>query len=90
MNNLIPLASIPLPARRVECATRKAYSSCSAARAAAQYRIDVAPGCHSRPSFDPPVLGWVLTRDAAVAITEQLTRMLDGTSHRRTSCEQLK
>lgn len=43
-----------------------------------------APGCHSRPYWDPPMIGWVLTKDAAEALANVSTHMPGGTSHRRT------
>lgn len=83
MTKLIALSEIPAAARRTESAARKSYSSRDAALQAAEYRIEVAPGCHGRPSFDPPVLGWVCSRDAAVALSSRLTHMPGGTSHHR-------
>jgi len=89
MSTLIPLAHIPHHARDAERAARREHTNRSEALEAAEYRIDVAPGCHSRPYFDPPVVGWVLTREAAEAVTARMTYMPDGTCHRRTSCSQL-
>lgn len=68
-------------------ATRRARRA--AALQAAEFQIVVAPGCHSRPYFDPPVIGWLCSRAAAVAYCAVLTRMPDGTSHRRRACPQL-
>jgi len=91
MAKLIPLADIPTTsARNAERSARKQYASRAAALEAAQYRIDVAPGCHSRPYFDPPVIGWLCSRAAAVAYTAQLTHMPGNTSHHRAACDQLR
>ena len=90
MSTLLPLASIPSAARAAERAARRAHRIKAEALEAAQYRIDVAPGCHSRPHFDPPVIGWVLTSEAAEAVTSRLTHMPGGASHRRACCEQLR
>ena len=90
MTKLIPLRDIPSAARATEAAARRAHPTRAAALDAAQYRIDVAPGCHSRPYFDPPCVGWVVTRSAAEAYTAQLTHMPGGTSHRRACCDLLR
>lgn len=87
---LIPLANItPRSARTIEAEARRRYANREDALDAAQYRIDVAPGCHSRPYFDPPVVGWVLTRAAARALCDRPTHMPGGTSHHRMSCGQI-
>lgn len=87
MSKLIPLSSIPYAARAAEREARRAFATRVAALEAAQYRIVVAPGCHSRPYFDPPTVGWVCSREAAEALAAQQTRMPDGTSHSRLRCE---
>jgi hypothetical protein len=89
MTKLIPLSQIPYAARGYERTARAAYPTRSAALYAANYRIDVAPGCHSRPYFDPPVIGKVLTRAAAQAICGRLTYMPGNTSHQRATCDEL-
>jgi hypothetical protein len=86
---LIPLADIPHAARAAERHARAAYTSRAAALEAAQYRLDVAPGCHGRPYFDPPVIGWCVSRAAAAAMVEQVTHMPGGTCHRRVACREL-
>jgi len=63
----------------VERAARRAAGGRAEALAAAQYRIVVAPGCHSEAY--PPVVGWVCTRRAAVALSELMTDMPGGTFH---------
>jgi hypothetical protein len=83
MNKLIPLSTIPVSARKAESEARAKLAA--EALEAASYRIEVAPGCHGRPHFDPPVLGWVCTREAAEALSARLTHMPDHSSHRRTS-----
>jgi hypothetical protein len=87
MPKLIPLRDIPYTARRAESAARKAAGSRAQALESARGRIVVAPGCHSRPYFDPPVVGWTMTRRAGLAVASQLTRMPDGNHHRRTRME---
>jgi hypothetical protein len=87
MARLIPLADIPYSARARERQARKAYGSRAAALAGAQFEIVSAPGCHSRPSFDPPSIGWVCSRVTAEALAARLTHMPDGTSHRRLAFE---
>lgn len=82
MSRLVPLADIPAVARSAERTARAAFSSRAAALAAAKYEIVQAPGAHSRPSFDPPSVGWVVTRAAADAVAAELVRMPGGTSHR--------
>lgn len=81
MNRLIPLSAVPYSARNAESEARKRHASRSAAVAAAEYRILTAPGCHGEPF--PPVEGWVLTQQAAEAISAVPTRMPGGTSHCR-------
>jgi hypothetical protein len=84
MPKLIPLKSIPTTAARdAERTARAKHPSRAAALEAATYRIESAPGCHSRPYFDPPVIGWVLTHLAAIAINDQITDMPGGTCHHR-------
>jgi hypothetical protein len=90
MPKLVPLTAIPSVARGAERASRAAFASRREALESAVYRIDVAPGCHGRPYFDPPVIGWVCSPDAARAMTEQMTRMPGGTVHRRLTCDALK
>lgn len=80
---LIPLSEIPYSARATESTARAQCGSRDAALEEAQYHIVAAPGCHGRPYFDPPSVGWTITRQAAEAYTSQATRMPDGTSHRR-------
>lgn len=80
---LIPLAYIPYAARAAERAARRAFTSRAAALESARYELVSAPGCHSRPYFDPPSNGWVCTRAAANALAARQTHMPDGTSHRR-------
>jgi hypothetical protein len=83
MTKLIPLKDVPVAARKIEAAERARLGD--GALEEASYRIEVAPGCHGKPHFDPPVLGWVCTRDAAEALAARLTRMPDHSTHRRTS-----
>lgn len=83
MNRLIPLKDIPYAARAAERAARAKHASRADALHAASFEIVSAPGCHSRASFDPPRIGWVCSRAAAVALSERLTRMPGGTAHRR-------
>jgi hypothetical protein len=87
MSRLIPLADIPYAARATERAARRTYLTRAGALGAAAHRIVVAPGCHGRPHFDPPVVGWVCTRAAADALEARTTRMPDGTTHRRLRAE---
>jgi hypothetical protein len=85
---LVPLYDIPgTRNRRAEASARRGYVSRAAAASAASYRIVVAPGCHSRPDFDPPEYGWVLTRASALALSERQTARPDGTPHRRLAVE---
>jgi len=81
MNRLIPLSEIPYAARDVERKARLAFATRSDALAAARFRIVSAPGTHSRPYGDPPVIGWCCSEDAAVALSERMTRMPGGTCH---------
>ncbi len=91
MAKLIPLKSIPTTtARRAEAEARRGYASRRSMLSAARHKLVVAPGCHSGPSFDPPVIGWCLTAAAAAAYAAQLTRMPDGKSHRRAMHEALQ
>lgn len=87
-SKLVPLSNIPYAARSAESAARKAYRTRREAWGSAKYRLEVAPGCHSRPYFDPPVVGWVLTKAAALAVSALETRMPDGTTHRRIRCSE--
>jgi hypothetical protein len=83
MTHLIPLRSIPTTtARRAESNARSQYATRSAALDAASYRVEQAPGTHSRPDWDPPVVGWVVSLEAAEALAGELTRMPGGTYHR--------
>jgi hypothetical protein len=83
-NKLLPLAQIPTTtARNVERKARATFASRSEALEAATHEIVVAPGCHSRPYFDPPRVGWCLTQEAADAVVAQVTVMPDGNHHRR-------
>jgi hypothetical protein len=87
---LVPLSDIPgTRTRRAEASARRGYVTRAAALTAAHYKIVVAPGCHSRPDFDPPVYGMVLTRAAALALSERQTARPDGTPHRRLAVEGL-
>lgn len=81
MARLIPLSQIPAHARAEERAARKAYPTRRDALQAATVRIVSAPGCHGRPYFDPPTIGWVLTVNAGKALSEVWTH-LPGSSHR--------
>ena len=45
------------------------------------YEIILAAGCHGEPT--PPTVGWVWTRAAAQALSERVTHMPGGSSHRR-------
>lgn len=81
--SLIPLAQIPYAARAAERAARRAFATRAAALESARYELVSAPGCHSRPYFDPPSCGWVCTRVAADALAARQTHMPDGTSHCR-------
>lgn len=99
MSRLIPLSDIPYSGRAAEREARRriAGQHCqygvwmgtkrrgwqSDALRAAEYEIVMAPGCHSRPYFDPPTVGWVLTASAASALASRVTHMPGGTSHRR-------
>jgi hypothetical protein len=83
MTKLIPLSEIPSAARTIEAAARNSFGSREKALACAAYRIEVASGCHSRPSFDPPVIGWTCTKQAAEALSSRRTYMPGGTSHCR-------
>jgi len=87
MTKLIPLSEIPSHARAAERAARKSYPSRAAALDSAQNKLVVAPGCHSAPYFDPPVIGWTLTSAAAAAYAAQRTQMPDGSSHCRAALE---
>jgi hypothetical protein len=87
MTRLIPLTHIPRSVRAAESAARKSFESPAAALAAARYKLVVAPGCHSEPYFDPPVIGWTCTRAAAEAIAARVTYMPDRNHHRRTALE---
>lgn len=84
---LIPLSEIPGAhcAREKESDARHLYKTNAAALRFAPYRIEVAPGCHGRPYHDPPVIGWVLTKAAAEALASRVTRLQDGSTHRRTT-----
>lgn len=84
---LVALVDIPYAARDAELRARAKHGSRADALAAAQYRIVSAPGCHVRPSFDPPVVGWVCSEVAAKALSDRMTRMPDGKSHRRLAYE---
>ena len=71
---LIPLRLIPYRARAAEAKARRAsYTTVT--------EIVVAPGCHGGPSDRPPVLGYVVTRGAAVALAARVVRMPDGSGH---------
>lgn len=83
MAGLIPLKDIPHSARAAESAQRKVWGD--EALDLARYKIVTAPGCHGRPYFDPPVLGWVCTQEAAEALKARLTHMPDHSSHHRVS-----
>lgn len=83
MPKLITLANIPYSARKGEATARRKYSSRQVALNAAQWSMAVAPGCHSRSYWDPPMIGWVLTKDAAEALANVSTHMPGGTSHHR-------
>lgn len=84
MSKLIPLSEIPTAsARRAEREARAQYTSRAAALEAAQFELVVAPGCHGRPSFDPPRLGWCVSQAGAEAYAAEVTYMPGGTSHRR-------
>lgn len=88
MPNLIPLRDIPARARPAESAARRRYQTRAAALDAATWRLVSAPGCHSRPADDPPVVGWTLTRAAAESVAERVIRMPGGTSHHDLRAEQ--
>jgi hypothetical protein len=83
MPKLIPLSEIPHRARVRESEARKRYASKDEALTAAHYRILTAPGCHSESYFDPPVEGWVVTEQAAIALCAVPTRMPDNSVHYR-------
>jgi hypothetical protein len=87
MTRLIPLTQLPRSVRAAERAARSSFESQAAALAAATYKLVVAPGCHSGPYFDPPVIGWTCTRAGAEAYAAQLTYMPDGNHHRRAALE---
>jgi hypothetical protein len=87
MTRLIPLSQIPASARAAEAKARRAYATRALALEAAQVHIVSAPGCHSRPYFDPPTIGWVLTRAAGEALSRVQTHMPDHTSHCRMTVE---
>jgi hypothetical protein len=84
MTKLIPLSEIPTAsARRAEREARGGYASRAEALDAAQYELVVAPGCHGRPHFDPPSIGWCVSLTGAEAYAAEVTRMPGGTVHRR-------
>lgn len=83
MRKLIPLAEISHRARIRESEARKRYASKVEALIAARYRILTAPGCHSEPYLAPPIEGWVMTEQAAVAVCAVPTRMPDNSVHYR-------
>jgi len=80
---LIPLKNIPGSVRAQEAMARRNCGSRSEALSSAKWRIEVAPGCHGRPSNDPPVVGWVITKSAARELERRATDMPGGTTHCR-------
>jgi hypothetical protein len=68
-------------ARRAESAARKEAGGRKAALESAQYEILLRAGCYGTPFA--PTVGWVCSRDAAVAIAESWTNMPDKTRHHR-------
>lgn len=68
MTKLIPLNEIPYRARAVESKERAKWPTRKMALDAATYRIVAAEGTYS--GIDPDVYGWVLTRQAAEALSE--------------------
>ena len=92
MAKLIPLRDIPTTtARNREAEQRRRYrspESTMSALEAASYEIVVAEGCYF--GAVAPSVGWVLTYEAANAITQRITRMPGGTCHRRLACPQLR
>lgn len=75
----IALSNIPATARDAERRARAQATDNSG------YEIVVRPGCHGRPPSDPPVVGYVESLTAARALAAELTRMPDGSQHRRLS-----
>ncbi len=83
MTRLVPLNRIPYAARRAEADERAKWPTRAMALDAAFYKIVDADGCYSGPF--PGLWGWVLTREAAEAISQVRTEMPDGSTHCRAS-----
>lgn len=81
MANLIPLSQIPHRARESEAKERAKWPARAMALDAATYEIVLAEGCYS--GAYAPTIGYVLTRDAAQALSERMTYMPGGSCHRR-------
>jgi len=82
MADLIAIRHIQgVAARNAESAARKAAGGRKAALESAQYEIIARAGCYSTPFA--PTLGWVCSREAAVAIAESWTYMPDHSKHHR-------
>ena len=81
MAKLIPLSSIPYRARGAEASERAKWPTREMALDAATIRIMAAPGCYG--GAEAPTHGFVLTAEAAAALSEVQTHMPGGTSHRR-------
>jgi hypothetical protein len=81
MTKLFPLSQIPYRARKIEARERAKWPTRAMALDAATIAIMAAPGCYG--GAEAPKYGFVLTLDAAEALSEVQTNMPGGTSHRR-------
>jgi hypothetical protein len=81
MSNLrmIHLSEIPHSARATEAQARRKYATRDERVQAADYEVVDGPGTYSNL---PRSYGWVLTAEAAEAISDQVTRMPGNTSFR--------
>lgn len=86
--NMIPLREVPHYARAREANARREFVGSRASMVqTAEFQIEEAPGTYANT---PKTIGWVLTRAAAQAISDQLCRMPGGTSHYLFACHQLQ
>lgn len=85
MTRLIPLSQIPYRARAAEARERAKWPTRAMALDAATIRIMAAPGCYG--GAEAPTHGFVLTLEAAEALSEVRAHMPGGTSHRRMDYE---
>lgn len=85
MAKLIPLSSIPYRARQIEARERAKWPTRAMALDAATIKIVDAPGCYG--GAFPGAWGWVLTIEAAEAMSEVSTNMPGGSSHHRADYE---